>query len=363
MAKILDTSPLEDGFRMVAEWEGYKRVWLLWPERPDNWRDNAIPAQKRFAEVANTISIYRNVTVGVHSKDFLDARALLRERISIEIMEYDDSWIRDTGPTFLVNDKGDVRAVQWDFNAWGGAEGGLYRSWVKDKLVAERVAKLDQIDLYRAPIILEGGSIHVDGFGTLVTTEECLLNKNRNPGISKFEVEEVLKNYCGTHKVIWLKRGLYNDETDGHVDNLFSFVRPGVGLLNWTDDESDPNYEVVREALSVLRKERDVNGNLIEIIKVPQPSPQFISKIESEGVKRLKGSLPRLHGDRLICSYINYYRDQNFVLLPIFGDSTFDEKALNIFEQTFPALRIIPIYSREIVLGGGGIHCITLGQP
>lgn len=363
MSKISYSTPLEDGFRMIAEWEGSKKVWMLWPERIDNWRDNAVPAQKKFAEVANMIAKHRPMVVGVSRKHFSSAKKLLVDSVIIKIIDYDDSWIRDTGPTFVANSKGDVRAIDWDFNAWGGSDGGLYDYWERDKLVASKVIKIENIDFYKAPIILEGGSIHVDGQGTLITTEECLLNKNRNSQASKAKIERILEEYCGVGKIIWLKRGLYNDETNGHIDNIFSFVKPGVGLLSWTDDKDDPNYEISREALSILKQEKDSRGRCLEIIKITQPMAQFISKTESLGVNKILGSYPRNEGDRLICSYINYYRDKDFILLPFFGDKEADKNAYDIFIKIFPGYRITPVYCREIILGGGGIHCITLNQP
>ncbi len=363
MSKITYSTPLNSGFRMVAEWEGSSKIWILWPERPDNWRDNAIPAQYIFAEIANKLSKYRQIIMGVSREQINNANKLLSSSVNIEILEYDDAWIRDTGPTFVVNDAGLVRGVSWGFNAWGGAGEGLYDSWEKDKKVAKTILETENMDFYEAPIILEGGSIHVDGRGTLITTKECLLNKNRNPQFSKKEVEETLKKYCGVKKIIWLEYGFYNDETNGHIDNIFSFVKPGVGLINWTDDRNDPNYSISRQMMAVLEKERDAEGRYLEIIKIIQPTINLISESDSSGVIKNPGTYPRNEGDRLTASYINYYRDKDFILLPFFGNKIEDLTAYNLFSKIFPGSTIIPVYSREIILGGGGIHCITLNQP
>src|SRR3954453_12025396 len=224
--KLLDSTPAADRFRMPAEWEPHSGCWMAWPERPDNWRRSAEPAQHVFARVAMAIARSELVTMGVSPGLHDEVRARLPGSIRVIDLRTDDAWLRDTGPTFVVDDVGEVRGVDWLFNAWGGADGGLYVSWEHDEEVAERVLEHEDAKRYRAPIVLEGGSIHTDGEGTLFTTEECLLNPNRNPGRSREQIEEVLLDYLGAEKVIWLGRGVYGDETDGHVDNLATFVRP-----------------------------------------------------------------------------------------------------------------------------------------
>jgi len=232
LSKILNTTPKHDGFRMPGEFEEHSKTWMVWPERSDNWRDNAKPAQAAYTRVARTIADFEDVVMLVSSKEYYNARAMLPESIHIVIIENDDAWMRDIGPTFLVNDNGELRANDWEFNAWGGEVDGLYSSWQKDDQVAARVCEKEGIDRYRTEgFVLEGGSIHVDGEGTCIVTESCLLSGGRNPHMSKTEIENKLKEFLTVEKVIWLKDGIYLDETNGHVDNIIHYCAPGVVAL------------------------------------------------------------------------------------------------------------------------------------
>jgi agmatine deiminase len=362
MAETLSSTPAADGFRMPGEFEPHGQCWMLWPERPDNWRLGAKPAQKAFASVAEAIALFEPVTMGVSAAQFENARSRLPHQIRVVELSANDAWMRDCGPTFVKNDAGQVRAVDWLFNAWGGLEGGLYFPWDRDALVAAKVAEIEQLPRYRAPLILEGGAIHVDGQGTLITTEECLLNRNRNPQLDRRRIEDLLAAYLGVSTVIWLGRGTYNDETDGHVDNLCCFVRPGVVLLSWTEDREDPQYEIVRDAHRRLELARDARGRRLEIHTLHQPDSVTISAEESEGVDRVAGTLPRLPGERLAASYINFYIANGGVVMPAFGGSR-DEEAAATLRKLFPDRRVVALPAREILLGGGNIHCITQQQP
>ena len=363
MAKTLNSTPNEDGFRMPGEFEHHKGCWMLWPERTDNWRLGAKPAQKIFTKVAEAISKYEPLTVGVSKNQFLNARSLLPDRIRLIEISYNDSWIRDCGPTFVINDNNQVRGVDWDFNAWGGLKGGLYFPWDLDDLVAQKVIEIENKDRYKAEdFVLEGGSIHVDGEGTLITTVECLLNENRNSELSKEEIEAKLKEYLNVEKIIWLKKGIYNDETDGHVDNICCFARPGEVLLAWTNDKNDPQYSISKENLEILKKAEDAKGRKLKIHKINVPDPILINEEESKGVDIIEGTLPREEGDRMAGSYINFLICNAAIILPVFGDSN-DEKAIRKMKKIFPERDIVTIEAREILLGGGNIHCITQQQP
>lgn len=362
MVRLLESMPRDDGFRMPGEFEPHAGTWMLWPERPDNWRLGAKPAQRAFVAVASAISRGEPVTVGVSPRQFANARAMLPAEVRVVEISNDDSWMRDCGPTFVVDAAGEVRAVDWVFNAWGGLEGGLYFPWDQDDLVASKVAEIERVSRYRAPIVLEGGSIHVDGEGTLITTEECLLNRNRNPGLSREEIERVLADYLGTEKTVWLGRGVFNDETDGHVDNLCCFVRPGVVLITWTDDPADPQYEISHDAYERLSRATDARGRKFEIHKLHQPGPLFMTEEESGGVDVVEGTEPRLPGARLAASYVNFYIANGVIALPVFGDSH-DGDAIAQISNLFPDRQVIPVPAREILLGGGNIHCITQQQP
>ena len=361
--KKLDTIPREDGFRMPGEFEPHAGTYMIWPERPDNWRLGAKPAQRVFTEVANAIGKYEPITMVVSRSQYDNARNMLADYVKVVEMSNDDSWMRDCGATFVIDDKGNMRAIDWKFNAWGGLVDGLYFPWDQDDKIAMKMSELEQVDRYRLDdFILEGGSIHVDGEGTLITTEECLLSEGRNSHLTKDEIEKVLKDTLNLEKVLWIPRGIYNDETNGHVDNICNFVKPGVVVLAWTDDESDPQYEISKEAYEYLSSVTDAKGRKLEIHKLYTPKPILITKVESMGVDPIDGTLPRQEGDRLAASYANYYTGNGFIALPIFDDPN-DKLAIELLQKLYPNREIVPIYAREILLGGGNIHCITQQVP
>ena len=230
MSKLIDSTPRADGFRMPGEFEPHKQIWMLWPERPDNWRMGAKYAQRSWVQVATAISRFEPVTVGVNNDQYENAVNLLPDAVRVVEISSNDAWMRDCGPSFVVNDEGDVRLVDWDFNAWGGLYDGLYFPWEKDQLVPQKVAQIEGVGRYKAHIVMEGGSFHVDGEGTLLTTEECLLSPGRNPDMTREQIEEHLRDYLAVEKIVWLGKGIDPDETNGHVDDVACFVRPGVVL-------------------------------------------------------------------------------------------------------------------------------------
>jgi agmatine deiminase len=349
---------------MPDEWEPHSQTWMVWPERPDNWRLGAKPAQAAFAAVAQAIARFEPVTVCVSAGQYANARARLAQG-DIRVLELsnDDAWVRDTGPTFVINDDGELRGVDWTFNAWGGFEGGLYAPWNRDDQVAAKILEIERCARYRTEgFVLEGGAIHVDGEGTLLTTEECLLNPNRNPQLTRGEIEAVLHAHLAVEQVIWLPHGLYNDETDGHVDNFCCFVRPGEVLLAWTDDERDPNWSRCRAALAVLEQTRDARGRLLTVHRMPIPGPLHASEEECAGVDWVGGSQPRDPSIRLAGSYINFLIVNGGIIAPSFGDPH-DAGAEAILKRLFPEREVVMVPGREILLGGGNIHCITQQQP
>jgi agmatine deiminase len=362
MTVTLKNNPADEGFRMPGEFEPHDGCWMIWPERTDNWRMGAKPAEKAFVEVAMAISRFEPVTMCVSGRQFVNARNKLPAHIRVIEMSNNDSWMRDIGPTFVTNNKGGLRLIDWDFNAWGGLEEGLYFPWDQDDLIPQKVAEITGIDRYKAPLVMEGGSIHTDGEGTLLTTEECLLNPNRNPHLSKAEIEAYLVSYLNVQKVIWLPRGCFNDETNGHIDNICCFVRPGVVLLAWTDDKDDPQHEISQEALDVLQRATDARGRELEVHKLRLPAPVLITAEECEGVDSVEGTIPRAKGDRMAASYVNFYIANSAVIAPVFNDPA-DQAALDKLKILFPEREIVSIYAREILLGGGNIHCITQQQP
>jgi len=361
--KRLETIPKNDGFRMPGEFEEHSGTYIIWPERPDNWRNGGKPAQDVFKTVAATIGKYEPVTMIVSKGQYSNARGVLPDYVRVVEMSNNDSWVRDCGATFLVNDKGELRACDWYFNAWGGLVDGLYFPWDDDDKIAQKMCELEGCDRYRLDdFILEGGSIHVDGDGTAMVTEECLLSEGRNSHMTKEEIEKTLCDYLNVSKVLWIPRGIYNDETNGHVDNMCNFVKPGEVVLAWTDDENDPQYERSLEAYEYLSHETDAKGRKLVVHKMLIPSPILITKEESMGVDAVDGTLPREEGDRMAASYVNYYTGNGFVAVPVFGDPN-DQKAVNLLQELYPDRVIEPIYAREILLGGGNIHCITQQVP
>lgn len=362
MVQTILSTPRQDGFSMPAEFSPHTRTWMLWPERTDNWRLGAKPAQKAFAAVAQAIAQFEPLTMGVNHRQFQNARAMLPPHIRVVEISNNDSWMRDCGPTFVVNGKGAIRLVDWKFNAWGGLHSGLYFPWDLDDMVPQKVAEIEAIDRYAAPFVLEGGSIHVDGEGTLLTTEECLLNENRNPHLSQSDIEELLRQYLSVEKIIWLGNGVFNDETNGHVDNLACFLRPGLIALTWTDDHNDPQYPISQDALDRLRHAVDAKGRSFEIVKIHQPAPIHITAEEAEGVDLVEGTLPRQAGDRMAASYVNFYFCNGGAVVPTFDDPR-DQQALDTLQKYLPDRRVVGVPAREILLGGGNIHCITQQQP
>jgi agmatine deiminase len=362
VSALLHSTPRADGYRMPGEFEPHCGCWMAWPERRDNWRLGAEPAQLAFAAVAEAINVSDPVTVAVSDSQFEHARSLLSPSIRLVELSTDDAWMRDTGPTFVVGPDGERRGVDWRFNAWGGLEGGLYASWERDDRVASKVLEIERADRYRAPIVLEGGSIHVDGEGTVLTTEECLLNHNRNPDLTREQIERAVCDYLGGETVIWLGRGVLNDETDGHIDNLACFARPGVVLLTWTDDTTDPQHEISRDALRRLESASDARGRSLEVVRLPAPGPLELSAEEAGGVEAIDGTKPRLAGDRLAGSYANFYLATTRVVFPLLDERT-DDAAAEVLRSCFPDREVVGVPAREILLGGGNVHCITQQVP
>jgi agmatine deiminase len=270
----------------------------------------------------------------------------------------DDCWARDTGPTFVVNARGERRAVDWRFNAWGG----VYARHARDDRVAGLIAAATRARRYRAPLVMEGGAIHVDGQGTALVTEQCLLNPNRNPTLDRSDIAVHLHRYLGVSQVIWLGKGVVNDETSGHIDNLACFARPGEVLLTWCDDRRDPQHRVSRDALERLRGVRDARGRRLKVRRIPAPPPLHMTRAEAAGIERRSGIRALKAGHRLAGSYVNFYLANGAVIAPLLHERT-DGAALRALARAFPRRRIVGVPSREFLLGGGNIHCLTQQVP
>jgi agmatine deiminase len=356
------STPRDDGFRMPAEWEAHAGCWMIWPERSDNWRLGAKPAQAAFVRVAAAIARFEPVTMMVSARQFANARRLLPAGVRVVEVSTNDAWARDVGASFLVNGAGALAGVDWPFNAWGGLQRGMYFPWDLDDAVAAKMLQMERAAAYRAPLIVEGGAVHVDGEGTVLVTEACLLAEDRNPGVTRQEMERVLKDHLGASHIVWLAAGVPGDETGGHVDNLACFVRPGVVLLTWCDDPGDPHYAVSRDAELRLREARDAKGRPLVVERIPMPTPMFFSEDEAAGIDAIACGMDRGAGMRLAASYVNFYIANGAVIAPCFDVPT-DAAAHAVLARLFPDREIVMVPAREILLGGGNIHCITQQQP
>ena len=363
MRILKDTTPLQDGFRMPAEFEPHEGCIMIFPERADSWQYGAYAARQAFVKVAEAISRSEKVTVCASARQYENARAMMPHNIRVVEMSNDDAWARDCCPTFVRGKEGEIRGIDWGFNAWGGLFDGLYFPWDKDNAMARKLCDLLEKDVYdKRDFILEGGSIHVDGEGTCMVTEACLLSGGRNPQLTKEEIEENLRQYLGVSTIIWLPCGIYNDETNEHVDNICAFTAPGEAVLAWTEDETDVQYAMSKACLDVLEQSVDAKGRKIKVHKLPLPKPVLITEEECQGLDFCDGEPTRTPGERLAGSYVNFYIANKHVVMPGFGDAM-DKIAKEILQELFPDREVVQIYARDILIGGGNIHCITQQIP
>lgn len=363
----LKTLPAADGFHMPGEFEPHEGTIMIWPERPGSWAYGAKDARKAFAKIAEAIAEGEEVYMLAGPSSLASAKAAFSEKsekIHILPIETDDAWARDVGPTFVKNARKEVRGINWRFNAWGGEVDGLYASWEKDDAAAEAICDALDYPVYDAgDFVLEGGSIHSDGEGTLLVTEACLLSPGRNPHLTKEEIEKKLCEYLGAEKVIWLKNGICQDETNEHIDNVCAFVKPGEVVLAWTDEKEDPQYALSMEDYQILENETDAKGRKFMIHKLPIPEkPVCIQEEDLNGLVFEPGEDTREAGERLAASYVNFYIANEAVLVPQFQDKH-DKLACDILGKLFPERRICPVDARAIIIGGGNIHCITQQIP
>lgn len=412
--EIVESTPLLDGYYMPAEFSMHRACILIWPERPGSWPDDAKAARVAFYSVIKTIAGSEKVYLAAGKKGITSALEMLfggfgyhmtssgsyvldkKEgfpaksdrvdswRCNIEIFpaETDDAWARDIAPTFLLRrDEGggfcpakregkghfDIRAVNWEFNAWGGCVDGLYASWEKDNAFASFFAKKIGISYYNAsPFVLEGGSVHSDGEGTILVTEACLLSAGRNPDMNREQIEEKLKQYLDARKVLWLPHGIYLDETNEHVDNVCAFIRPAEVVLAWTDNKNDPQYAFSAADYEYLSNVTDAKGRKITIHKLQLPEiPICMSKEEISGYSFEEGEEVRRPGERLAASYVNFYFANHAVVMPAFGgeNEESDKRAKKLLQRLCPEREIIMIPARDILAGGGNVHCITQQIP
>jgi agmatine deiminase len=335
-----DDHPAACGFFMPPEWAAHERCWMSWPVRSASFSCGLPAARRAYAQAAQAIAAFEPVTMLAPPDLATEAAHLCGPSVTVMPMPISDSWVRDNGPSFLVRHDGAMAGVAWGFNAWGGN----YEDYAADAALAPALLQHLGLPCYRAPLVMEGGAFHVDGQGTLLTTEECLLNPNRNPSLDKAAIEQQLRHHLGVSSFIWLSQGYDEDETDGHIDEIACFIRPGLILAMTTDDKGDPNYARFQENAARLRAARDSTGRSLDVVFLPTPHAR------------------REAGRRLTLSYTNFYLANGGVILPGFDDPM-DAIAVATFQHLFPERHVIQIPALDIVRGGGGLHCITQQQP
>ena len=346
-----DVIPAQLGFRMPAEWEPHAGTWLTWP-RPDgiSFPDRYYAVPPVYAKLITQLVQVEDVNINVWDAEMeLWVRELLAQmevpldRVRFHHFPAYEPWCRDHGPIFVVREVDGAREraiVDWGYNAWGDK----YPPYDLDDAIPQHVSALRQLPFFSPGIVLEGGSIDVNGRGTLLTTESCLLNPNRNPHLSKQAIEQYLCDYLGASNILWLGDGIVGDDTDGHVDDLARFVDPNTVVTVVEQDPTDPNYRALQDNLRRLRGKRQENGNMLRVVELPMPGP-----VEYQG-------------QRLPASYANFYIANDLVLVPTYRDPN-DAEALSILRRLFPRRRVIGIDSTDLIWGLGSFHCISQQEP
>ena len=339
-------TPTQENFYMPAEWYQHECCWMQWPT--EFFPINATSSWSHFdldkgrlawANVANAISRFEKLKMIVHPNDYKSALNLLDKNIEILQTPIDDAWCRDTGAIFLLNEKNQLGGVDSDFNCWGYKE-----NFEQDDKVAKFMINEANATYFKNDMVLEGGSIHVNGQGTLITTEQCLLHENRNPHLSKDDIENNLKNFFGVTKIIWLKHGT-DEGTNGHIDNVACFSDTGTILAMTCSDKEDTYYDLLSENLEILKTSVDQDNNPLKIVELEMSKKRLIPDDDEPS------------------SYINFYIANDAVIFPIFGDDVADQNAMKIIKSQFPNRQIVCLDGHDILMGGGNIHCITQQQP
>ena len=360
MSTVVDGCPAALGFRMPAEWEQHAATWMVWPHNRDDWAVKTNAAEWCYVEIIRQLVRYervalicQNKSVRHRAEERLARGGVGRGAYDTYIVKTNRSWIRDSGPLFLMASEGSERKVavtDWGFTGWGRyraySDDNRIPSVIADRLGAPRFVVRVSKDGREENVVLEGGSIDVNGCGDLLTTEQCLLGivQARNPTLSREMLETVLRNSLGVSRVHWLVGGIEGDDTNGHVDDVARFVTPNTIVAAEESDNSDANYEVLQRNLDRLRDMRAASGGEFEIVSIPMPKPVWFD------------------GIRLPASYLNFYIANNAVLVPTFNDSR-DREALAVLGGLFPTRDVVGIYAGDLILGLGAIHCLTQQQP
>jgi agmatine deiminase len=332
------STPRAEGYRMPPEWAPHRGCWMAWPCHRDT--PDLEATREAYATVARAIARFEPLTMAANPADAEDARARCGSTVAVVATPLSDAWARDTGPTYLVDGSGGLAGVDWPFNCWGE----IYTPYEEDRVLARWMLEQSGARRFEAPITLEGGAIHTDGQGMLLTTRNVVLNDNRNPGLTEKEADEIFAAFLGVDRVVWLDNALEVDSTDGHVDNLACFVRPGVVAVLAEPDPADPHHEPLRENRRRLELARDPTGRSLEIIEFREPARR------------------EFRGDRLGMSYINHYIANGGVVLPVFDDPA-DAAALELARAAYPDREVVAVPGLEIVKSEGCVHCITQQIP
>jgi agmatine deiminase len=370
-------TPAELGYRMPAEWHRHAATWLTWPKDPETWPDRVPQVEEIFLQMMAALAPNEIVNLLV---DDAKAEAAVRarsvfpgaENVRFHQIPTVDSWIRDYGPNFLLTKQsaGKLHIVvdsvrqalaeddklkftelsvaynDWIFNAWGNK----YEELKQDDSIPARLESLLEVPRFEPGIVMEGGSIEVNGAGCVLTTEQCLLNPNRNPHLTRREIEQYLDDYLGVEKVLWLGEGIVGDDTDGHIDDIARFVAPNVITCAVEDDPEDANYKLLQDNLQRLRTMTNADGRPFDIVTLPMPGVVGGTSTDNRNL------------DRLPASYANFYIANGVVLAPVFGNAN-DSRALETLQKLFPDRRVVGINCEPLVWGMGTIHCVTQQQP
>jgi agmatine deiminase len=342
-------TPASLGYAMPAEWACHRATWLSWPHNLETWPTYLETVRQVWLQMIGALSAHEQVYLLVNDEPterdvvrHLQAAKAMMSNVTLLKIPTVDVWMRDYGPTFVMRDAPDAPAAinDWIFNGWGGK----YKAYEEDEQVAREIAALLRLPVFEHDIILEGGSIEVNGAGICLTTEQCLLNRNRNPHLSKAQIDTFLKNSLGVSQIIWLGEGIVGDDTDGHIDDIARFVDPTTIACIIESNSQDDNYRFLQENYERLQSARDRQGHKFEIVTLPCPAPVFYD------------------GARLPASYANFYIANEIVLVPIFDDPM-DRQALGTLQELFPTRKIIGLHCNEVVAGLGAIHCVTQQEP
>jgi agmatine deiminase len=334
--------PADLGYTMPAEWSRHAGCWMAWPQRAELWREHLDAAREDYVRVAEAIARFEPVTMIANPDQVTEARRRCGPSIKVVPMPIDDSWLRDSAPTFIVDPAGKRAAAAFTFNAWGAK----YHPHDKDAALGERIGALAGLPVYRSDLVVEGGGFLSDGEGTLITAETCVLNPNRNPGWSKARAEAELRAMLGVQKVIWLPGDVMDTETDGHVDGYVAYVKPATVLLEVVADPADPRYPIMAENRKVLETETDARGRRFNLLPIAE-APRSAVPAGEVGYCR---------------SYVNFYIANGGVIAPAYGIAE-DALVLDTLRRAYPERVVVSVALRDLFRGGGGIHCITQQEP